>query len=533
MIVWAFETLLASTLLMALVLAIRTPVRRAFGPNIAYALWALPAARMVLPPLPAAWREAAPTPLAHASETLVFYVAEPLGVGEAASNPSLWPWVLAAWATGALGFIAYHLIAHDRFTRRVRRLARSVSRVASGKVEVIETDAATGPLAFGVIRKYVAFPRDFAERYDPLERDLALAHELGHHARGDLIANWAALVVLALHWFNPVAWRAFRAFRADQECACDALVLAGRAAGLRHAYARAIVKSAHGGAVSAACHLHTINELKGRLKMLQTHESVSRGRMVAGAGAIVAVTLAGLGLTASGTQAAERVRTRVETTIGVDLATIDVPTLPPIAMLQAAPPPPPAVGAVPAPPAAPAPIVDIAEANGKKQVRIIMVDKDDRHVRDEQGVDATKRHRFVIRRDGKTQVGEWDGNGPVPPEVAARLKDMPEVTSRDCGPAEGDGKENVIRSTAEGKRRIVICTNRIAAAGRAAAAHAQIFARLDINEIERNAMGSARASLERARRSIEMSRDLSDSQRSEALRGIAQAMRELGKDKAD
>src|SRR6185312_7903800 len=149
-------------------------------------------------------------------------------------------------------------------------------------------------------RKYVAFPRDFAERYDEVEQDLALAHELGHHARGDLIANWVALIVLALHWFNPVAWRAFRAFRADQEMACDALVLSGRDAALRHAYGRAIVKSAHGGAVSAACHLHTINEIKGRLRMLTRHEKTSRTRHYAGAAALATLTLASLAVTASG-----------------------------------------------------------------------------------------------------------------------------------------------------------------------------------------------------------------------------------------
>ena len=37
-----------------------------------------------------------------------------------------------------------------------------------------------------------------------------------------------ALLVLALNWFNPVAWVAFRAFRADQELACDAAVAAPR-----------------------------------------------------------------------------------------------------------------------------------------------------------------------------------------------------------------------------------------------------------------------------------------------------------------
>ena len=86
---------------------------------------------------------------------------------------------------------------------------------------------------------------------------LAHEHELGHHRRRDLHANWAALVVLALHWFNPLAWHAFRAFPADQELANDAGVLAGREAAARHAYGRAIVKvaSPHAldGAVTATC----------------------------------------------------------------------------------------------------------------------------------------------------------------------------------------------------------------------------------------------------------------------------------------
>ncbi len=36
---WAIEMIVASTLLMLLVLALRGPVRKAFGPHMAYALW--------------------------------------------------------------------------------------------------------------------------------------------------------------------------------------------------------------------------------------------------------------------------------------------------------------------------------------------------------------------------------------------------------------------------------------------------------------------------------------------------------------
>ena len=45
MIGWLIEGLIASTVLMVAVLALRAPVRKAFGADIAYALWLLPVLR--------------------------------------------------------------------------------------------------------------------------------------------------------------------------------------------------------------------------------------------------------------------------------------------------------------------------------------------------------------------------------------------------------------------------------------------------------------------------------------------------------
>ena len=64
---WLFEALIASTLLMVVVLALRAPVRRVFGPDIAYTLWALPVLRLAMPPLPASWREVAAAPIGAAA----------------------------------------------------------------------------------------------------------------------------------------------------------------------------------------------------------------------------------------------------------------------------------------------------------------------------------------------------------------------------------------------------------------------------------------------------------------------------------
>ncbi|MDB5720947.1 MAG: hypothetical protein JWP15_1565, partial [Alphaproteobacteria bacterium] len=52
MTAWLAETLAGSTLLMLLVLALRRPVARIFGALWAYALWLIPAVRLILPPLP-------------------------------------------------------------------------------------------------------------------------------------------------------------------------------------------------------------------------------------------------------------------------------------------------------------------------------------------------------------------------------------------------------------------------------------------------------------------------------------------------
>jgi beta-lactamase regulating signal transducer with metallopeptidase domain len=503
MIGWAVETFVATTALMLLVLAIRAPVRKLFGPGIAYALWLLPVLRMALPPLPESWREQASAPVAAMSQVITFYVTDAGAYTPAlpaGPDPSPINWLLivaAVWGAGALAFLGFHLVSHSRFCRRLLSRARVDRTVANGTVRVIETDAAHGPLAFGIWRKYVAFPRDFSERYDEQERDLALAHELGHHVRGDLIANWVALVVLALHWFNPVAWKAFRAFRADQEMACDALVLAGRESALRHAYGRAIVKSAHGGAVSAACHLHTINELKGRLRMLTKTRKLSRARFAAGLVGVSALSLAALGLTASGSQAAERLKSNVEAATGVDLS------------IQNAPPPPPEPAAVvvhdaPDAPDAPKVVRRVYRVEDGKG------DKDGKH----------ERH-VVIMRDGAGH------DMPGMPDMAEIDAMIPDIQSGNCHDVGGDRKEMVIVHPGHDgqKRKMVICVDRIqevASQGAEMARHSRGMA-----------MQSALMGLHMARHSIEAEKHMSDSDRAEALKGIDDAIRQVEKQSAE
>ena len=219
---WSVTTLIASTGLILLVLAVRRPTRRWLGPGLAYALWLLPAVRLILPALtvemlPLAGRAAARLPVA-----LVGPYAD-TAPGAALAQSLVPEVVLTIWLGGAAGPFVTYAVRHVLYCRRLRTDGAGAGRV--GNIRVLAADV-RGPLAFGVRQRCIAVPRTFATEYTAGERDLALAHEAARHVRGDLIANWVSIVVLALHWWNPASWIAIRAFRDDQEFATDAHVLA-------------------------------------------------------------------------------------------------------------------------------------------------------------------------------------------------------------------------------------------------------------------------------------------------------------------
>jgi beta-lactamase regulating signal transducer with metallopeptidase domain len=276
---WLLENLVWASAAMLLVLAIRRPVARYFGAGVAYGLWLVPALRLVAPP--ADWiAQFFNTPLPSLPPLLLLAEAG----GEAAppplGGPGQWvPILLAVWAGGAFLFLIFQAFSYRRFLARLSRSMRNAGSHAG--LPLIESGAVDGPLAVGLLDRRIVVPAGFEQRYTPAERRLALDHERYHHRRGDILANHFALVVLALNWFNPVAWIAFRAFRSDQELSCDAAIAAEATPDARCDYARALVKSASRPGLIAACPLNRADQLKRRLKMLNHHRK-DRRRLWAG-----------------------------------------------------------------------------------------------------------------------------------------------------------------------------------------------------------------------------------------------------------
>ncbi|SKB28445.1 M56 family metallopeptidase [Sphingopyxis flava] len=399
------DTMLTTAILVGAVLMIRKPFMRRFGPRLTYALWTIPALRFVLPPLPFADPVAAPMTAAPAiPEGEIVIAMTTAHHGAAASDvipgaslafADALPLLFLAWLAGALAILARAMLAHRRFKSEV--LTRGVDLEPLGGIRLVMSGAVDGPVAFGLVRRFVAVPRDFFARYAPEERALAIDHELAHHRHGDLWANAAALVLLASQWFNPLAWRAIRAFRFDQEAACDARVLVmaeGQARGPRTAsYATAIAKAAVGSRLALAAPMASQDNLQERLTML-TQQNISRRRTLAGRLLVGGAAIAALAATAT-----------LVPTATAQSGDLPVPPAPPAPPEAVTPPPP------PAPPVPP-------EAIEGAQHMLIISSEEDGEGGKADG-ERRQRTRVVVRGEGEGMEGEIDS--PAPGRFAFRM----------------------------------------------------------------------------------------------------------------
>lgn len=237
-----------------LVLLLRLPARRLFGPRLAYGLWAI---------VPAA-----------AAAGVFPSLAETLEVGAPAAPlaPGLALTMMIVWLTGVALFASFMLWQEQAFRRTAAR----------GKA---------GPAVMGALWPRIVLPADFDTRFNARERGLILLHERTHIQRGDPIANLMMAGCRALGWCNPLIHLGAAFARIDQELACDATVLALKD-DIRADYAKALLKvSTFGMAASPlACGWGT-HPLILRVGFLSQREP-SRRREIAGFVAMTALAIA-------------------------------------------------------------------------------------------------------------------------------------------------------------------------------------------------------------------------------------------------
>ncbi len=278
------RTTLVLSAAILLLLLLRAPLGRLAGFRVVYASWWLvPIALLALAlPAPTIQPEAMLVAPVSAEESTVvdtLWIESSLFGGADASV-----FLLMIWLVGCA-------LSAGMFLRQQRRFRRRVGRLSSRPDGNLESATRLhGPVLIGLFRPRIIVPLDFDQRYDGDERDLILTHEAVHLRRGDLLANFVMTLLRCLYWFNPLVPIAAARFRADQELACDAVVVA-RFPESRRRYADAMLKTQLSDlGLPFGCAWQSNHLMKERIAMLK-NPLPGALRSAIGAAAVVAMSL--------------------------------------------------------------------------------------------------------------------------------------------------------------------------------------------------------------------------------------------------
>lgn len=142
-------------------------------------------------------------------------------------SPKLW---LSVWAIGAVISLAVTVLSYLKFSFDLKKnlmepdyYTQTVyASIPGRKPALYFSDSARTPMMLGVFRPKIVLPyRD----YDDELLNNILRHELTHYRRFDALYKWASVVVLSVHWFNPIAWFIRRELNRACEMSCDEMLL--------------------------------------------------------------------------------------------------------------------------------------------------------------------------------------------------------------------------------------------------------------------------------------------------------------------
>ena len=274
---------------------------------LAYAitpLWSVPVMTIqhTVPPV-----QARPAPAIEISTPAAPALAAPLPSPASAAWSSAEVLTLL-YFTGVVCLLAFRLVG----AWQLRRIARaslapdaSIVTLVSDiqrrhgirrAITVLLSHRATVPMTWGTFRPVLMLPASCAE-WSRADLRAALEHELAHIAHHDAARRWLGTLVTALWWPQPLVWLASKAWRLEQERACDdAVVCSGADAGR---YAEQLIAAARsvrlGGFQSAAALVMAMpSDLETRLRAVVASDvnRSSAGRAAIAITATVVVLIA-------------------------------------------------------------------------------------------------------------------------------------------------------------------------------------------------------------------------------------------------
>ena len=107
-------------------------------------------------------------------------------------------------------------------------------------ISIRQSSRFSAPLTYGILRPVILVPTS-TEWENTASLQYVLEHEYVHIRRFDSIKKFALIIVLCVHWFNPLVWAMYILANRDIELSCDEAVVRLFGENKKATYARVLI----------------------------------------------------------------------------------------------------------------------------------------------------------------------------------------------------------------------------------------------------------------------------------------------------
>lgn len=188
---------------------------------------------------------------------------------------TVWHLLAAIWVVGVLVLAVRAVAGYAKLRHTVALACKTGDGCYSGA-------CVPAPFTLGIFRPRIYLPAALTGA----TRQAVVLHERTHLRRHDPQIKPLFYVVVCLHWFNPLAWLAFRQLEREMESACDEAAVWDCDAAARNAYCESILQYALQGRMAPGSLAFGQGSVKTRIVHLLHYRKIGAGALVVCAAAV-------------------------------------------------------------------------------------------------------------------------------------------------------------------------------------------------------------------------------------------------------
>lgn len=318
------ETIITSSILILIIIALRYLLRGKISSRLQYALWALVAVRLLLPfslfESPVSVMKAIPdihsdystavqpadtvnsrNPVLPSYDSPALQNSQELSGSSADTKNTVNGDAMArfVWLGGLILSGAFFAASNIRLSRKLRQIRKQIE-TPQYPLPVYVAGGLPSPCLYGIVKPAVYItPESLSDEKRTVH---VIAHELTHYHQKDHIWSFVRVFCLCVHWFNPLVWLAAVLSRRDSELACDEGTLRRIGTENRAEYGRTLIEmtTAPSRPLDIFCCATTMTGDKGEMKERIKRIAKQPKTLIISLAIVVVVAVAAVALTFGG-----------------------------------------------------------------------------------------------------------------------------------------------------------------------------------------------------------------------------------------